>query len=179
MIDAIRYCLANLANFSGRDPRATFWPYTLALIVINLGVGALAAIFAYKTMREAVGSLPAGSGKAEFVTHVFGQTSGPFTILAYANAAVSITTLLLFAAAFTRRLRDAGLPALLVAIPVAATLFDAYLNISTTAQMVEFAKIGDFEAIGKTQASAARFWWAHLLGYVVVIICGLFPTRGA
>ena len=34
MLGAIKYNLANLTNFSGRDARQTFWYYVLFLVII-------------------------------------------------------------------------------------------------------------------------------------------------
>ncbi|MBD3814359.1 MAG: DUF805 domain-containing protein, partial [Betaproteobacteria bacterium] len=47
MLGSIKYNLANLANFNGRDARQTFWYYVLFLVVIQFGAGIIAAIPMY------------------------------------------------------------------------------------------------------------------------------------
>jgi uncharacterized membrane protein YhaH (DUF805 family) len=36
MVESIRYNLTNLARFSGRESRALFWPYAIAVIILGM-----------------------------------------------------------------------------------------------------------------------------------------------
>ena len=44
MLGSIRYNLANILNFHGRDARPTFWYYVLFLFILQVAIGMVAAI---------------------------------------------------------------------------------------------------------------------------------------
>jgi uncharacterized membrane protein YhaH (DUF805 family) len=119
MMESIRYNLRSLARFSGRDPRRRFWPYAGAVFLLSwisiwlvmapriFGTFARIQQFAREHPEET--TVISGPGHVsvsiegahpELMPNVLGMMQGV--------AAVSAVTVLLLAAAVTRRLHDRG-----------------------------------------------------------------------
>lgn len=54
MLGAVKYNLANLANFKGRDARQTFWYYVLFLVIVQFAVSMVFTIPMYVSMFTGV-----------------------------------------------------------------------------------------------------------------------------
>ena len=122
MIAETKYCLANLANFNGRDSRATFWWYMLAIIILQVVLGAL---LAGPMMAGMMGSLAESArqgispeaAQAEALGTMFSSMQD---WLIYGTV-LAVISVILFAAAFVRRLHDSNKPGWIVLIPIATT----------------------------------------------------------
>jgi uncharacterized membrane protein YhaH (DUF805 family) len=100
MLDSIRYNLSSLARFSGRDSRRRFWPYAGAVLLLSwISIWLVMAPRIFGTFARV----------AQFAREHPEQTtivSAPILGMMYGVAIVSAVTLLLLAAAVTRRLHD-------------------------------------------------------------------------
>lgn len=180
MMEAIRYCLANLANFSGRDPRATFWYYVLFLVAVNIVVGmVIGIVFTAGSLGGAINAASSGASEADIQAQVLQQVGSGLATQVWLGAALSVLTLVLFVAAFVRRLRDAALPPALVAIPVATSLFTTYYNVTSVETIQSAMLTGDPVVINEAATAAAGYGMIGWVGYLVVIICGAIPTRAS
>lgn len=95
--DSITHNLTGLFRFSGRDNRARFWPYTIAVYVVGMSVFML--IVGPRMMIAA----------SRFIRH--GAAPFPDTSdLLWWTAVVIASQVFLLAAAVTRRLRDRHKP---------------------------------------------------------------------
>ena len=178
MMEAIRYCLANLGNFTGRDPRQTFWYYVLFLVVINVILGLIVGVaFTAGSVGGAIESAAGGASEADVQAQIMQQMAGSLSTQTWIGAAISLVTLVLFIAAFVRRLRDAALPTAIAAIPVATSLFAVYSSISAVSAMEAVMMTGDPLAINEAAMASAGMGMIGWIGYLVVIICGAIPTR--
>jgi hypothetical protein len=74
-------------------------------------------------------------------------------------------------------LRDAGLPVLILVVPVLTALWSAYSGIQLSGELSEVMASGDLAAIEAMSASSAGASLIGYAGYLVVIVCGLIPTR--
>lgn len=139
MIDSIRYNLNSLARFSGRDRRGRFWPYAGAVLVAGWIAGNFVIaplIFESFTRMQRFGAHPDLSTAASVQGHYSISIRGayPGLIPGFAGtiggmAIVLAVTILLLAAAVTRRLHDGGrsgawglVPALFFTIAALGTL---------------------------------------------------------
>ena len=177
-MDAIKYCLGNLTNFDGRDARSTFWLYVLFLIVINVILGIIVGVaFTAGSVGDAIQSASGGASEAEVQAQIMQQVAGSMSTQVWIGATISLVTLGLFIAAFVRRLRDAALPAAIAAIPVATSLFTTWNSVSSIGAMQAAMASGDPAVINEAAMSSAGLGMVGWLGYLIVIICGLIPTR--
>lgn len=178
--EAIKHGFANLTNFDGRDARSTFWWWVLFLAVIMIGISFIAGIyFAASSMSGALASAGSGIDQAQIEADMYREMSSTLSSQAWFGAITSLITLALFIASFVRRLRDAGLPVLIAIVPVATSLFAAYSGISNASEMAEIMASGNTQAINEAALSSMGSGLVGWLGYIVVIVCGLFPTKGA
>lgn len=182
MLEAIKYNLANLTNFAGRDARQTFWYYVLFLVVIQFVVGIIVAIPMYvaifSNVFDAVSSgadpdAAMGSMVADLTEHM------SFQVLA--SSALAILSTLLFLAAFVRRLHDGGFSGWIAAIPVATQLFSVVYSYMMLDAVLE-AMVMSANPANQTNAYAMQLevapWSAvGYLGYVVVIIFGALKSQ--
>lgn len=179
-MEAIRYCLANLTNFSGRDPRQTFWIYVIFLIVINVILGLIIGIaFTAGTVGGTIEAASNGASEAEMQAQILQQVADSLSTQVWMGAAISLVTLALFIAAFVRRLRDAALPTAIAAIPVATTLFTVWNSVSSIGAMEAAMASGDPAVINEASMAAAGYGLVGWVGYLIVIICGAIPSRAS
>ena len=178
MGDAIKHCMANLTNFDGKDGRATFWWWVLMVVLVTFGISMIASIgFVGSSVFGAISAAGAGADEAEVQRQMMQSMADGMATQVWVGLAVSLLGLALIVAAFARRLRDAGLPAFLVLIPVATTLFSAYQSFSLIDDMQAIMATGDMVAMNDfsmNNAASGIFGW---IGYLVVIVGGLLPSK--
>lgn len=180
MIEAIRHGLANVANFSGRDSRPVFWYYVLFLVAVNVVAGlVIGIVFTAGSVGGALDAATGGASEAEVQAQVLQQVGSSLATQTWLGAGLSLVTLVLFVAAFVRRLRDAALPTALAAVPVATSLFTIYFNVTSVEAIQAAMLTGDPEVINQAAMSAAGYGMVGWVGYLVVIVCGVIPTRAA
>lgn len=109
---ALRYNLANLTRFSGRDPRGLFWPWAVFLFLMSQLVGMLAAIPLMVRMfsgavQQAGRTQPGERVSPDQLVQEIGMGS-MMQDIAVVGAVVTLVVMLLLAAAVVRRLHDTG-----------------------------------------------------------------------
>lgn len=115
MIASIRHNLASLARFSGRDTRAQFWPYALAVIVVVIMGGMILAMIPVNLQMEHFArahpeaTAVIGSGSPLIIPRAeSAELRSAFVALDRGSAIVAALTALLLASAVARRLHDRG-----------------------------------------------------------------------
>lgn len=182
MLGAIKYNLANLTNFSGRDARQTFWYYVLALVVLQFVVGIAVAIPMYVAIFNSVFDAIANGADPDMATaSMMADMSEHLSFQVLASAAVSIFTTLLFVAAFVRRLHDAGFSGWIALIPVATQMFSVIYSYMMLDQVME-AMVMAADPANQANAYAAQLEvapWSVVgyIGYIVVIIFGSLKSQ--
>ena len=182
MLAAIRYNLAHLTHFTGRDARQTFWYYVLFLVVIQIGVGIIASIPMYIEMiGGAVDAAKAGVPEDRMMASMMAQVAGGIRTQMLIGAGVSVITALLFVAAFVRRLHDGGFPSWIAAVPVIVVLASNALNLATLdtmlAAMRKALATGDPAQIQALQSDMAPYSLLGWIGYLVVIGFGVLKSQ--
>jgi uncharacterized membrane protein YhaH (DUF805 family) len=124
LLHSLRHNLAGLARFSGRDDRATFWPY--ACVIVGLAIAAMMAIMLPAMADNMVKVQQFATAHPELATVQTGPGSYSVTIegnhpelmpdmrpMIGGVASITTVAVLLLAAAVARRLHDRGVSALL------------------------------------------------------------------
>lgn len=171
MIEAIKYNLANLTNFSGRDARPTFWWYVLFLVVAQFVVGFLAAIpMVVSSGVTAFDAVQSGGNQEQIETMMFAGMAEAMETQIYISAALSIAVMLLLVASFVRRLHDGGFSGFLAAIPFGLQVVAITGSISMIGKMQEmFAVASDPVQLQQMQADLA-FTWGSVAGWLAFLV---------
>ncbi|MFD2579086.1 DUF805 domain-containing protein [Novosphingobium colocasiae] len=107
MFEAIRYNLAGLANFSGRDSRSTFWFYMLFLFVVYMILSVVGGlVVAGGMIGGAFEAAKAGADQVEVNRQIMSRFETTIRMSAWLNVVVTLVIVALVAASFTRRLHD-------------------------------------------------------------------------
>ena len=120
-----------------------------------------------------------GVDPAQVEAEMMRSMAGNLGTQAWIGVGISLFGLFLFIASFARRLRDAGLPVLIAIIPVATVLISAYFSVASVGEMSELMASGNVTAMEEAAAAKAPYSLIGYAGYLVVIICGLIPTKKA
>ena len=177
---AVRHGFANLMNFSGRDSRPLFWWWVLLVVLVTFALSFVSGIvFAAGSMSSAFQAGAAGVDQEQIQAQMMRSMAENLGTQAWVGVAISVIGLLLVIASFVRRLRDAGLPTLIALVPVITTLVSAYVNISAIDELREVMANGSAQAVNEAAASNAGLGLIAYAGYLVVIVCGLIPSKKA
>lgn len=186
MLDAIKYNLSHLTDFSGRDARPTFWFYVLFLVIVSFALGLIASIPLYVGMAgqviDAASSGAAGPDQgAEIAAGMVDTMAGYIRTQVWISAAISVAMIALLLAAFVRRLHDAGFSGWIAAIPVVTELFGAAYNIAVIDDVIA---VMDKMMLPENQANAmamqsevAPYSWVPWIGYLVIIGFGVLGSQ--
>lgn len=124
ILASIRHNLANLLRVSGRDSRALFWPYAIAIFLLSIAAYILLFVPVMMDMMTRIAAyaqahpegLPNGaSGQPPVLPPELMPDLGRMAI---PSAMVGIAAILLLGAAVVRRLHDRGKPGWWGALPL-------------------------------------------------------------
>jgi uncharacterized membrane protein YhaH (DUF805 family) len=124
MLDALKYALSNLLNFSGRDARQTFWFYVLMLYIAMMALAFLVAAPAcvemiagmMKTIRLNPDDPTAMNG---MMARSMGDLMSSIMWLSFGS---KVAAMLLIAASLVRRLHDSNLSGWWALLPAVGQL---------------------------------------------------------
>ncbi|MCP5396784.1 MAG: DUF805 domain-containing protein [Sphingomonadaceae bacterium] len=182
MLGSIKYNLSHLGQFSGRDARQTFWYYVLFLVVLQFGVGIIAAIPLYIDMfTGAFQAAQAGLGEREMQAMMMANMGDQMRTQVWISAAVGVVISILLAASFVRRLHDTGFTGWIAVIPLGTYLFSLgynIVNLDTMLAMMERAmsatEPSEAFAMQGQMASTSLISW---VGILVVIGFGVLKSQ--
>lgn len=179
MGDAIKHCFANLTNFDGRDDRPTFWWWVLLIVIINFVLSFISGIvFTASSMGGVIEAAGSGADQAQIQAEMMQNMAGSLSTQAWIGVVITIISLGLLIATFVRRLRDAGLPVWIAVIPVVASLYGAYASVAIVDEVAEVMATGNVEAMNEFAMSGVGAGMVGWISYLVVIVCGLLPSKG-
>lgn len=179
MLGSIRYNLANLTNFSGRDARQTFWYYVLFLYLIQMAAGMLVAVPMMVTMfSQMFAGIRAGVDPDTMNVMMLEAMSSPLETTMWLGMGLGAVSLLALAASFVRRLHDSGLSGWWAWLP--GLLYLGYLAWMPR----QIAVLKDLLASAETlEAGASPFGMmpgqevAMLSAYLPLILLAIFGVR--
>lgn len=179
MLGSIRYNLANLANFSGRDARQTFWYYVLFLYLIQMVAGmAVAVPLVVAIFTQMFAGIQAGADPETMNARMLEAVSGPIEATMWLALALGVVSLLALAASFVRRLHDSGLSGWWAWLP--GLLYVGHL--AWLPRQIEGVKQAMAEA-GSLQGPGTPFGMipgqeaAMLSAYLPLILLAIFGVR--
>ncbi|WP_232492184.1 DUF805 domain-containing protein [Novosphingobium kaempferiae] len=180
MLEAIKYNLANLTNFKGREGRSAFWFYVLFLAIIQIAISFLISIaLTGPMMAEVFTSAQQGLSEIEIQKRMFERLTGMMRTSVWVSVAVTLVMMGLLVASFTRRLHDSDKPGWVAALTVViqlAALGIQVASIDAVAQVMVIAQSGD---MAKLQAAQGQLMLNGLLAWVplvIVVIFGVWPS---
>jgi uncharacterized membrane protein YhaH (DUF805 family) len=181
MFRSIGYNLARLATFSGRESRALYWPYAIAVFVLGMVAGLVLFVPVMMDMMTRIAAYvqthPEGFPKpAPGQPPVLPPELMPdFTAMLVPMAIVNVVTLLLYAAATVRRLHDRDRSGWWAALPLPFQLIGMLIGPRAVAAMLHPG--GPPSPLAMLSSLNSLAYWAAFL-VLVVILCGE-STRGA
>jgi uncharacterized membrane protein YhaH (DUF805 family) len=183
MIEAIKYNLTHLAQFSGRDARQTFWFYVLFLTLAQIAISfAISIPLTGSMMGDAVVAARHGAGESEIQARVFEHVGTIMRATLWTSVVLGVLMAGLLVAAFTRRLHDSNKPGWIAAVTVAIQLVALAITVAgidDAMQMMGQMQAGDVAAMQNMQGDLAM---RGLLGWVpliLTIVFGVLPsTKG-
>ena len=188
MLKSIRYNIANLTNFEGRDARQTFWYWVLAVVVVQYAIAIIASVPMYVAMFSAIFSAISDNPQnidatAMMMDGMLEDMVHWIKIQIVISSIVGVISAALLAASFVRRLHDGGFSGWLAVIPFAAYFFSLAYNIVFFDQMEDMmrdAMVASFEAQGANPlAMQAEMGLSGLIGWIapiIGIIFGAWPS---
>ncbi|RJY08472.1 DUF805 domain-containing protein [Aurantiacibacter aquimixticola] len=175
VFDAIKYCFAHLTDFSGRDGRATFWWWVLFIVVLQFVLGLLASIpMLIQTLGAAMDGAQAGADAAQIEGEVFEAMGEGFGATAYISAAISLLIIALIAAAFVRRLHDAGFSGWLALAPIALQIAAIIGSIVLLEQVAAMFAAAQNQAELQAMQADLMFHWSSICGWLAILFVLIF-----
>jgi uncharacterized membrane protein YhaH (DUF805 family) len=180
MLDALKYHVRHLADFTGRDSRQTFWYWFLFLFIINIAAG-IAMSLPMMATGIAAAFEGARSGDPQAVqAAVITQMAGYMRPLMMGAVVLGVVNLVLMAAPLVRRLHDSGKSGLWAAVAGVIYLVSLWMSWrnadAAIALMREMAAAG---SAAERMEAQAHIVWQNLLGYVplvMVIVIGVLKS---
>jgi uncharacterized membrane protein YhaH (DUF805 family) len=180
MLTAIKYNLAHLMDFKGRDARSTFWYYVLFLVLVQFALSLLISVPLTGAMvGDAVGAAQQGVGEAEMQARVMGRLATMMRASMWLSVVLTLATTVLLLASFTRRLHDSGKPGWIAGLTALLQLAALGLTIASLDDMIAMtsaAQTGDFGAL---QGMQGKLMLQSLLGWaatIVLVVFGVWPS---
>lgn len=180
MLTAIKYNLANLANFKGRDGRSTFWFYVLFLVIVQIVISFLISIAMTGPMMGDVFSA-AGNGASEvdIQNRMFERMADMMRISAWTSAIVTLVMIGLIVASFTRRLHDSNRPGWIAGVTAAIQAAGVALQIASideAMKVIAIAQTGDVAQIQDAQGALVLNGLVGWIPALIVIVFGAWPS---
>ncbi|WP_284125503.1 DUF805 domain-containing protein [Parerythrobacter aestuarii] len=176
MLGAIRYNLANLANFSGRDSRQTFWYFMLFIIVVQFGLGMIASIPSYIEMfSNAFEAAQGGADEAEMQAAMASEMGGMMRTQMNIAVVSGLVSTVLFSAAFVRRLHDSGKPGWFLLLALVPHLGALAYSVTQIDHLVEIMQqVMSASDPGQAMAMQQQIYAYSAVGYVGYIVVAIF-----
>lgn len=180
MLTAIKYNLAHLTDFHGRDARPTFWYYVLFLVLVQIALSFVVSVPLTGAMvGDAVTAARDGVAEAEVQARMMERVSGMMRASMWLSAVLTVLTTALLIASFTRRLHDSGKPGWIAGATALLQLGSLALTIASLDEMIAVtasAQSGDLSALqglqGKLMLQSLLGWAATL----ALVVFGVWPS---
>ena len=182
MIEAVKYNLANLANFDGRDPRSTFWWYVLFLIVVYFVAGMLISIpVMVTTVGSTVDAIQSGADPDAMQAAIGDEMVDMMKDQMWLSVILGLAMALLLAASFVRRLHDSGKPGWIALIAIALYAGSMLFNLMNLDSMLETMRAAmdatDPQAMMEGQSQLYAYSALGYVVYLIVIVFGAFDSN--
>jgi uncharacterized membrane protein YhaH (DUF805 family) len=182
MLEAIKYNLAHLVDFTGREDRPTFWWYALFLvileIVLGLVIGGLMAVDSSTRYFDATQSRP-GALPGVIHAQMMQQMRGQMATMMWASGAISLLMIALSLAAFVRRLHDSDNSGWWAAVAVGAQVVAFALSLRMVERMQDMlasVSTTNVATLTEQQMQMSRYGVIGWIAPLVVIVFGVMKS---
>lgn len=181
MIAAIKYNLANLTNFAGRDARPTFWWYVLFLIILQFLAGMVVSLpMVFGAMGSAFDAASSGADQVTLQSEMMANMADQMGTTIWISAVLEVIMILLLVAAFVRRIHDTGNSGYWAVIPVVTQLISIVMNITLIDEVKAMMLSASDPIAMQEMQSQITTHWSNFLGWIgllVVIVFGLLKSQ--
>ena len=175
LLQSIRYNLARIASFSGRESRALFWPYAIFLFVLSMIAGVLAWVPALfdmlgrmeRYLAEHPEGLPTQPGPYPGARSLPPELMPDVSATMLPMAIVNGVLVVLLAAAIVRRLHDRDKSGWWAALPLPFMIFGQVEGSKAATMMMGGAQPDP--AVMLPAALNSLFYWAAFIALVVLL----------
>jgi len=175
LLQSIRYNLAWIASFSGRESRALFWPYAIFLFVLSMIAGVLAWVPALfdmlgrmeRYLAEHPEGLPTQPGPYPGARLLPPELMPDVSATMLPMAIVNGVLVVLLAAAIVRRLHDRDKSGWWAALPLPFMIFGQVEGSKAATMMMGGAQPDP--AVMLPAALNSLFYWAAFIALVVLL----------
>ena len=175
MLTAIKYNLAHLADFSGREDRPTFWWYVLFLVIVDIVLGLIiSGSMAAGGISAAYQAAQSGASQEAIQAQVMQQMGAHIGTMMWLSGGLKLIIIALSVAAFVRRLHDSNNSGWWAAFAVATQVATLAIGLAMASQleaMIASMASGDLTPALQQQAEMSRL---GLLGWVAPLIVLVF-----
>lgn len=180
MLGAIRYNLASLTRFNGRDARQTFWFYVLFLVIVQYAVGmALSMPMMGSIFTEAVNGAHEGLSQADMQSRMMAGMGGYLRVSMIGGFIVGVIGALLLLAAFVRRLHDSNRSGWLAGLAFALSIASKIMIFVKMDELVAATLDVSGGGIQAAMAAQSKMIGATLIGWtamLIVVVFGVWPS---
>lgn len=186
MIEAVKFNLANLLNFEGRDSRSTFWFYILFLFIVYFVVSMIltfawgGGLFVGMMQDAKLNGAPDEADLQNKMMLGMAQLMRGSVWLSIVTAAVGS---FLLSASFTRRLHDSGRPGWIAVLLIVIYLASVALTIGMAHEVADAFEHFDIkhpEAMQQAMAGTQREYALRgLVGWIpmiALVVFGVWPS---
>lgn len=174
LLARIGYGARNVAQFSGRDPPGRFWPWTILVFILST-IAAFAVMLrpmldAMIEMFRTIDALRPAPGEPippEVMDSFLARYAAGIGAVALPLAAINLTTVLLLAAAVSRRLHDCDRTALWGLLPLP---FMAISVIDMPAAMSVAAGRRPMSAWETAASLNSAVYWLAVIALIVLLV---------
>ena len=186
MWNAITYNLAHLLDFAGREDRPTFWWYALFVVILQVLIGIVLALpMTIDAVGASMEAARAGATDTDVQSRILANmaNSGQLQTQALISLILNLAAIALLAAAFVRRVRDAGFAAWIALVVLASQVYAAITEYFMSQRVVE--EMQNALASGNAEAAAAAANDAMVsgivgwIGLVVGIVLAVMKSKPA
>ncbi|HEY7805920.1 MAG TPA: DUF805 domain-containing protein [Croceibacterium sp.] len=176
MLEAIKYNLSRLADFSGREDRPTFWWYVLFLVILDIVLGIIVSgPMVVGGVSSAFSAAQSGASDAEVQARVLQQMAPHMVTMMWVSGGIKLLMTALVAAAFVRRLHDSNSSGWWAALAVGAQVVTLAIALSMVGNiegtMAAIASSGDTSPAVLQQVEISRL---SLLGWIAPLLVLVF-----
>ena len=180
MLTAIKYNLANLGNFKGREGRSSFWFYVLFLVIIQIAISFLISIaMTGPMMGDVFSAAQQGASEADIQRRMFDRLAGLMRVSAWTSAVLTLVMVALLFAAFARRLHDSNKPGWIAGLTALIQLAGVAIQIASidnAVRVVMMARSGDAAGIQEAQGALMLNGLVGWIPVILVIVFGAWPS---
>ena len=180
MLEAIKYNLTRLADFTGREDRPTFWWYVLFLVIVDIVLGLIVSgSLAAGSISIAYHAAQSGASQEALQGQMMQQMGAHLGTVMWVSGGIKLLITALSVAAFVRRLHDSNNSGWWATLAVGAQVAALAIALSMVGQiesMMASMASGDLTPAIEAQARMSRLGLLGWIAPIVVLVFGVMKS---